>query len=356
MVEDFLVDERVIDAAMRAAVGAATQPGIRTGCNPRVGCTLVTAAGKPLVTSAHHGPGTPHAEAAAINILREQNRLDEVRGGIAVVTLEPCHHHGQTGPCTEALLAAGVKQVFYGVADPNPVAAGGAEFLASHGIEVTGGVLADECQQVDPRWLSAAAAGRPHVTWKYAATLDGRTAAADGTSQWITGTAARDVVHQLRGEHDAIMVGTGTALADNPRLTVRGAFDEPLPPSMQPVRVVVGQRDIPAGFHLHDDSARTLFIADRDPHEVLRVLWHEGVRRVFLEGGPELAGAFVQAGVVSEIHAFVAPLVLGAGAPVVADVGVNTLADALRWQIHRCNPIGPDVHLVLTPETTHRKA
>lgn len=343
------MEKRVIEAAMRAAIGAATQPGIRTRRNPRVGCTLLTADGIPLVTSAHHGPGTLHAEAAAVQILREQNQLAKVRGGIAVVTLEPCQHTGNTPPCTDALLAAGVAEVFFGVADPNPVAAGGGEFLAQHGVRVESGVLESECRAVDPRWLTSAALGRPHVTWKYAATLDGRTAAADGSSQWISGKASRDVVHQLRAAHDAVVVGTGTALADNPRLTVRGRFDEPLPRSMQPVRVVVGERDIPAGFHLHDESAQTLFIAERNPLEVLRLLWDEGVRRVFLEGGPEVAAAFVEAGCVDEIHAFIAPMVLGSGSPVIADVGVGSLVDAVRWQVESVAAVGPDVHVVLAP-------
>lgn len=339
----------MLSAAMRAAIDAASSPTLRTKRNPRVGCTLISAAGEVLVTSAHHGPGTPHAEAAALGVLRDKGRLDDVRGGTAVVTLEPCNHTGNTPPCSNALLDAGVAKVVYGVDDPNPQAAGGAEFLRASGIEVVSGFLEDECRAIDPRWLSAAAHQRPHVTFKYAATLDGKTAAADGTSQWITSSAARDLVHTLRADHDAIAAGTGTVLADDPRLTVRGALGEALPPSLQPLRVVIGERDIPAGFNVHDDHARTVFIPERDPISALKTLWDLGVRRLFLEGGAQIAGAFFEAGVVDEVHAFIAPILLGAGTPVVADVGVSTLADALRWEVRSVNQIGPDVHITYTP-------
>ncbi|WP_461031063.1 bifunctional diaminohydroxyphosphoribosylaminopyrimidine deaminase/5-amino-6-(5-phosphoribosylamino)uracil reductase RibD, partial [Streptomyces sparsus] len=170
----------------------------------------------------------PHAE---IHALAEAG--DDARGGTAVVTLEPCHHTGRTGPCTEALLSAGITRVVYAVADPNRLAAGGAEALAAAGVEVECGLLADEAAAGNAAWLTSVRHGRPHVHWKFAATLDGRTAAADGTSRWITSTEARADVHRLRAESDAVLVGSGTARTDNPHLAVRGA-----PGVRQPLRVV----------------------------------------------------------------------------------------------------------------------
>ncbi|MFG3440478.1 bifunctional diaminohydroxyphosphoribosylaminopyrimidine deaminase/5-amino-6-(5-phosphoribosylamino)uracil reductase RibD [Nonomuraea sp. NPDC047897] len=199
----------------RAVVLAARGHGT-TSPNPVVGCVVLDATGRVAGEGFHAYAGGPHAEVVALRQAGER-----ARGGTAYVTLEPCDHTGRTGPCSEALLDAGIACVVIAVADPNPKAAGGADRLRAHGVVVETGVLAIEAERVNAEWLTFARLGRPHVTWKFAATLDGRSAAADGTSQWITSPEARADVHRLRARADAVMAGIGTVLADDPRLTAR---------------------------------------------------------------------------------------------------------------------------------------
>ncbi|SEB85186.1 diaminohydroxyphosphoribosylaminopyrimidine deaminase [Rhodococcus koreensis] len=330
-----------LDAAMQIAIGAAESARGFTSPNPAVGAVVLDAAGRIAGVGMTQPPGGPHAEVVA---LREAG--DAARGGTAVVTLEPCNHHGRTGPCSRALLDAGVVAVHYAVGDPNPEAAGGAETLVSAGVEVTSGLRAQDVERGPLRaWLHRQRTGRPHVTWKYAATLDGRSAAADGTSQWITGPEARERVHADRAKLDAIVVGTGTVLADDPRLTARTP-DGSLA-AHQPVRVVVGLGDIPPGARVLDDSAPTLVLRTRDVDEVLAAL--ADYTDVLLEGGPRLAGAFLAAGRVDRIQAYLAPLVLGAGASAVSEAGVQTIDGALRFRHESVETIGPDLLLSLVP-------
>ncbi|QYB08214.1 bifunctional diaminohydroxyphosphoribosylaminopyrimidine deaminase/5-amino-6-(5-phosphoribosylamino)uracil reductase RibD [Rhodococcus sp. USK10] len=330
-----------LDAAMQIAIGAAESARGFTSPNPAVGAVVLDAAGRIAGVGMTQPPGGPHAEVVA---LREAG--DAARGGTAVVTLEPCNHTGRTGPCSRALLDAGVVAVHYAVGDPNPEAAGGAETLVSAGVEVTSGLRAQDVERGPLRaWLHRQRTGRPHVTWKYAATLDGRSAAADGTSRWITGPEARERVHADRAKLDAIVVGTGTVLADDPRLTARTP-DGSLA-AHQPVRVVVGLGDIPPGAHVLDDSAPTLLLRTRDVDEVLAALAE--YTDVLLEGGPRLAGAFLAAGRVDRIQAYLAPLVLGAGTSAVSEAGVHTIDGALRFRHESVETIGPDLLLSLVP-------
>ncbi|QSE95299.1 bifunctional diaminohydroxyphosphoribosylaminopyrimidine deaminase/5-amino-6-(5-phosphoribosylamino)uracil reductase RibD [Rhodococcus pseudokoreensis] len=330
-----------LDAAMQIAIGAAESARGFTSPNPAVGAVVLDAAGRIAGVGMTQPPGGPHAEVVA---LREAG--DAARGGTAVVTLEPCNHTGRTGPCSRALLDAGVVAVHYAVGDPNPEAAGGAETLVSAGVEVTSGLRAQDVERGPLRaWLHRQRTGRPHVTWKYAATLDGRSAAADGTSQWITGPEARERVHADRAKLDAIVVGTGTVLADDPRLTARTP-DGSLA-AHQPVRVVVGLGDIPPGARVLDDSAPTLLLRTRDVDEVLASLAE--YTDVLLEGGPRLAGAFLAAGRVDRIQAYLAPLVLGAGTSAVSEAGVHTIDGALRFRHESVETIGPDLLLSLVP-------
>ena len=171
---------------MRRALELAATPGVPLGPNPRVGCVLLDAGGATLATGYHRGAGTPHAEADALS-----RAGAAARGATAVVTLEPCNHAGRTGPCVDELLAAGVARVVFAQSDPNPVAAGGAARLAEHGVEVVPGLLADESAALNEAWTFAVGRGRPMVTWKVASTLDGRVAAADGSSRWVTGRGSR---------------------------------------------------------------------------------------------------------------------------------------------------------------------
>ncbi|HWC22000.1 MAG TPA: bifunctional diaminohydroxyphosphoribosylaminopyrimidine deaminase/5-amino-6-(5-phosphoribosylamino)uracil reductase RibD [Flexivirga sp.] len=321
---------------MRAALDLAAR-GPVVDPNPRVGCVLVRD-GEIVGRGWHAGAGTPHAEVGALTEAGER-----ARGATAYVTLEPCAHTGRTGPCADALTDAGVSRVVYGQSDPNPVARGGGEVLRGRGIEVHGGVLADEAAALNERWTYAVTHEKPWVTWKFAMTVDGRSAAADGTSQWISNEQSRADVHELRRHVGAIVVGTGTALADDPQLTARAADGAATGP--QPLRVVVGDRDLPAGARLLDDAADTLHLRTHDLAAVTKELHARDIRTVLLEGGPTLGAAFCAAGLVDEIVAYVAPLLLGAGSPAVGPLGVGTLSDATAWTLYDVTRLADDVRL-----------
>ncbi len=310
--------------------------------NPRVGCVLVAPDGSVVAEGHHHGAGTPHAEIEALRRGGERSR-----GATAYVTLEPCAHTGRTGPCADALIEAGVARVVFAQSDPNPDATGGAERLHAAGVDVIGGVLFDEAGALNDRWARGVALGRPLVTWKFAATLDGRSAAADGTSQWITGAASRADAHALRATRDAVVVGTGTVLVDDPRLTARmpgGGLAE-----RQPLRVVMGLRDVPRSARVHAGPGDVLHLRTHDPEVALKELWGKGVRDVWLEGGPTLAAAFVTAGLVDDVYAYLAPALLGAGRPAVDPLGITTIADVRRLQLVDVEVIGGDVRVHARP-------
>ncbi|KAB1650519.1 bifunctional diaminohydroxyphosphoribosylaminopyrimidine deaminase/5-amino-6-(5-phosphoribosylamino)uracil reductase RibD [Pseudoclavibacter endophyticus] len=289
----------------------------------------------------HRGAGTPHAEIDALHDARR--RGIDPRGATAVVTLEPCSHTGRTPPCAEGLAAAGIGHVVYAVTDPNRLAAGGAEVLRTRGIRVTHAPH-ERASALNDVWATAVRRGAPFVTLKVATTLDGRVAAADGTSRWITGDLARAHAHEVRRRVDAIIVGTGTVAADDPALTARNA-DGALA-GHQPLRVVVGTREVPAGARLRGPGGELVHLATHDVHVVLAELGGREIRHVLIEGGPTLATAFLRADVVDELHAYTAPLVLGAGAPVVGDLGVDTLAAAAQWRTVHVERLGDDVLMI----------
>ncbi|MDP2774477.1 MAG: bifunctional diaminohydroxyphosphoribosylaminopyrimidine deaminase/5-amino-6-(5-phosphoribosylamino)uracil reductase RibD, partial [Nocardioides sp.] len=260
---------------------------------------------------------------------------------------EPSNHTGRTGPCAQALVAAGVRRVVFAQDDPNPLARGGADTLRAAGIEVESGLLAAEAGEVNRVWTFATEHQRPFVTWKFAATLDGRSAAADGTSRWVSGTAARRDTHRLRALCDVMLVGTNTVAVDHPRLTVRDDDDQTL--ERQPLRVVMGERDLGPGHGLD------LHLRTRDPRAALAELRARDRQHVFLEGGPTLAAAFLRAGLVDEIVAYVAPMLLGAGRAAVADLGITTIAEAFRPTLTDVTVLPgidgeePNVRLTMTP-------
>lgn len=326
---------------MRAAIAQADAVKGTTYPNPPVGAVILDRHGDIAGVGATQPPGGPHAEVVALRRAGER-----AVGGTAVVTLEPCNHHGKTPPCVDALVAARVSRVVYSIDDPNPVAAGGSKHLTGSGIAVESGVLADDVAGGPLReWLHRQRTGRPHVTWKFAASIDGRSAAADGSSQWITGEAARADVHRLRAVADAIVVGTGTVFDDDPTLTARlpdGSLAE-----RQPLRVVVGQREISPDAKVLNDDSRTMVIRTRDPLEVLRALSDR--TDVLLEGGPTLAGAFLRARVVDRILAYVAPILLGGPITVVDDVGVANIGQAQRWRFDGVQSLGPDLRVSSIP-------
>ena len=320
---------------MREALALAQSDDAPFGENPRVGCVVVDADGAVVGRGHHRGAGTPHAEVDALAAAG-----DKARGATAVVTLEPCRHTGRTGPCTSALIDAGVARVVFGQDDPTSLAGGGAEVLRAAGVEVIAGVLADDARAVNEAWTFAQLNGRPMVTWKVAVSLDGRVAGADGGPTAITGSAARIEVHELRARVGAVVVGTGTALADDPELTVRLAEA----PQGQPLRVVVGSTPLPSTARLLDGSAPTLLVDEPDPAALLDLLYSRGVRHVLLEGGPTLAGAFVEARLVDRVIWYVAPLLLGDG-PVAFPAGHTPGGVPLGVAVDDVSVVGEDVRI-----------
>ncbi|MDH6193736.1 diaminohydroxyphosphoribosylaminopyrimidine deaminase/5-amino-6-(5-phosphoribosylamino)uracil reductase [Mycobacterium frederiksbergense] len=329
------------EAVMRLAIEQAEQVKGSTYPNPPVGAVILDSDGHIAGVGGTQPTGGPHAEVMALRAAGER-----AKGGTAVVTLEPCNHHGRTPPCVDALLAAGISTVSYAVSDPNPAAEGGAQRLADAGVVVSAGLLADKVEQGPLReWLHKQRTGLPHVTWKFATSVDGRSAAADGSSQWITSEAARADVHRKRAVADAIVVGTGTVFVDDPTLTARrpdGTLTD-----RQPLRVVVGMREVSLDAKVLNDDSHTMLIRTHDPLEVIRSL---GDRTdVLLEGGPTLAGAFLRAGAVNRILAYVAPILLGGPITAVDDIGVPSIVHAQRWRFDGIKAIGPDVRLSLVP-------
>jgi len=354
--------------AMRRAVALAAEVVGSTNPNPAVGAVVLDAAGTVAGEGATRPAGAAHAEVVALAEAGER-----ARGGTLVVTLEPCRHAGRTPPCTDAIIAAGLRRVVYAVADPHAVAAGGGEQLARAGIEVESGVLADVAATDLQPWLVAVRRRRPHLTWKYAATLDGRTAAADGTSRWITGAEARTDVHRLRSRCDAVLVGIGTVLADDSALTVRD-----WPTTRQPTRVVVdGKARTPLSARVLDDSAPTLIAVGADAdgdrvkalrdasaevvelprnngkldlHALIATLFEREALQLLLEGGATLAGSFVRDRLVDRVVGYHAPALLGAGPPVLSDAGITTIAQAMRLRVEDVTSVGDDVRVTAVVE------
>jgi diaminohydroxyphosphoribosylaminopyrimidine deaminase/5-amino-6-(5-phosphoribosylamino)uracil reductase len=330
--------------AMARAVGLA-EHGRRTASpNPVVGCVVLDGAGDIVGEGWHERPGGPHAEVVALRAAGSR-----AAGGTVVVTLEPCSHHGRTPPCTDAIVESRAARVVYAVDDPHPAGGGGASVLRAAGIDVEGGALAPEARDVNAAWLTSVTKGRPHVTLKLAVGLDGRIAAADGTSQWITGPAARADVHRLRARMDAIVVGAGTVAADDPHLTVRLPQEDPGPVPDPVLRVVMGSRGVPAGARVLDDAAPTLVLESPDPAEVLEVLQAREVRSVLVEGGPATWSAFLRARLVDEVVAYLAPVVLGAGPQALDDIGAATIDQALRLADARWHRVGDDMRVTGRP-------
>lgn len=331
----------VVDAMRRALELAALGPA--GGANPRVGCVLLSPQGTPLAEGFHRGAGTPHAEVDALS----QVPPGAAAGATAVVTLEPCDHVGRTGPCSEALIEAGVARVLYAAADPFPPARGGAARLRAAGVRVEGGLLEPEAALLNERWSAALRLGRPWVTAKWASSLDGRIAAADGTSRWITGPEARADVHRRRAEHGAIVVGSGTALADDPALTARGDGGALLP--HQPLPVVVGRRAPAEDAAVRRHPRPLLHVPDHDAAAALEAVARQGVTSAFLEGGPTLVSAWLAAGLVDEVLVYLAPTLLGGDRTATGDLGVATIAEQRRLDVREVHRLGADLLIVARP-------
>ncbi|SHJ15538.1 bifunctional diaminohydroxyphosphoribosylaminopyrimidine deaminase/5-amino-6-(5-phosphoribosylamino)uracil reductase RibD [Wenxinia saemankumensis] len=362
-------DRRHMAAAL--ALGARGQG--RCWPNPAVGCVIVRD-GRVIGRARTADGGRPHAEMRALAMAGPA-----ARGATAYVTLEPCAHHGATPPCAESLVAAGIARVVIAAADPDPRVAGrGVAILRAAGIAVMEGVLADRAERDLAGFLSRTTRGRPAVTLKLAASLDGRIATATGESRWITGPEARRAVHAMRARHDAVMVGAGTARADDPMLDVRG-----LGIDRQPVRVVLSRHlDLPGGGRL-GHSARDLPLwlchgptaaadlrtawqgrgailvpcevegGQLDPASVLAALGARGLTAVFCEGGGALAASLICAGLVDRLVTFQAGLAIGAeGTPALAAMGLGRLAEAPRFVLEEVRPLGPDTLATWRPAGT----
>lgn len=324
-----------VDAMQRAVVLAA---GVRcvTAPNPWVGCVLEAADGR-IFTGATSPPGGPHAEAAA---LAAAGRA--AHGATAWVTLEPCSHHGRTPPCAEALVAAGVRRVVVGIEDPDDKVSGrGLSILRAAGIEVCVGVEGDAVRAQLGPYVTHRVTGRPYVVLKLAATIDGRTAAPDGSSKWITGEAARRDAHRLRAESQAIVVGAGTVRADDPELTVRHVEGP------DPLRVVLGRA--PAGARVHPALE-----FNGDLGDLLDDLGARGVLQVLVEGGASVAGAFHRSGLVDRYAVYLAPALAGGddARPLFAGRGAPTIDDIWRGRIVDVARLGDDLRIDLEPSVS----
>jgi diaminohydroxyphosphoribosylaminopyrimidine deaminase / 5-amino-6-(5-phosphoribosylamino)uracil reductase len=334
------------DAAMLRAIELGRLGLGETSPNPSVGALILDRDGN-IAGEGRTAPiGGPHAE---INALKQAG--ERAHGGVAVVTLEPCNHTGLTGPCSLALIKAGVSRVVVAVKDPTLEAAGGLDTLRAAGVETIAGVREADARHSLRYWLTAVARRRPYVVWKFAATLDGRSAAADGTSRWITSEASREDVHRLRATVDAVIAGVGTVLADDPALTVR--WDGP---PRRPLRVVVDSDGrTPLDARVRDDAAPTWIattaeVGRHDIEALLAALYRRGVRAALLEGGPTLAGAFLQGGFIDEVVAYLAPKLLGAGPAALGDAGIKTIADVVGLEIADVTSLGPDVRITGAPK------
>ncbi|HXD29007.1 MAG TPA: bifunctional diaminohydroxyphosphoribosylaminopyrimidine deaminase/5-amino-6-(5-phosphoribosylamino)uracil reductase RibD [Arthrobacter sp.] len=325
--------------------------GVR-GANPVVGAVVLDPSGRPVARGWHRGAGTPHAEAAALEDLGPVSAERAARLTL-LCTLEPCSHTGRTGPCAEAIARSGIGRVVYATADGTARAGGGGDIMRQAGIDVRVGLLGERARDLNHRWFTARAAHRPYTTLHLAQSLDGRIAAADGTSQWITGPAARRHSHGVRARAEAIIAGTGTIQADNPRLTARTADGQDHP--RQPLRVVMGRRDLPPGAAVAADD-HYLHLREHDPRAVLAALAGQGIDHAMIEGGASIATAFLAAGLVDELWLYQAPLLLGAGRHAVGDLGIGTLSAAGRWRYDDVGGpahqlLGSDVVLHLEPHT-----
>ena len=356
-------DERFMHRAIELALGPAF-----TSPNPRVGAVIV-AGGQIVGEGAHRGAGHPHAETVALDGI-------DARGATCYVTLEPCAHHGRTPPCAPALVEAGVTRVVAAVGDPDPRVAGrGFEILRAGGIEVSTGTLAAEAIDMNAAYFHQRKTGRPLVTVKLALTLDGRLAAPDGSSRWITGTEARATVHARRHEVDAVIVGAGTVAADDPSLTVRD-----VPAERQPVRIVVDSSGRSEISHAVFDGGANVIVATTDsaPHE-RQTAWKEAGAEVLVlpaveggvdlealvaelgrrdwlevmcEGGGELATSLIRAGLADRLELYYGAVMAGSGGPDIGDLGFSRLADAPRYRLVSHKRLGDDLRAVYEKAST----
>jgi diaminohydroxyphosphoribosylaminopyrimidine deaminase/5-amino-6-(5-phosphoribosylamino)uracil reductase len=326
------------DTYMSRAIELASKVDLSRDINPRVGAVIVDANGNIVGEGWHEGSGTAHAEVMAI-----AQAGSKAAGATLYCTLEPCNAQGKTGPCAQAVIAAGITKVVIGQPDPHKAMSGGVKTLQEAGIEVEVGAQGDFATALNASWNFAQQNNRPWVVWKTATTLDGFVAAEDGTSKWITGEPARERVQEIRASVGAILTGTGTVLADDPLLTVRS-----LPEDKQPLRVIVGDRELPAESQIFAGEKPAIRLSG-DLSKVIAELWQtHGVHRVLVEAGSHVSQSLWSANLVDEVYWFQAPVILGSGKPAIGNFGVNTLANASRFPEYQVDRVGLDllVHFI----------
>jgi diaminohydroxyphosphoribosylaminopyrimidine deaminase/5-amino-6-(5-phosphoribosylamino)uracil reductase len=318
---------------MSRAIELASKVDLSRDINPTVGAVIVDASGTIVGEGWHNGSGTVHAEIMAI-----AQAGSKAVGATLYCTLEPCNAQGKTGPCAQAVIAAGITKVVIAQADPHLAMSGGVKTLQAAGIEVEVGLLQDSAIDLNASWNFAQENNRPWVIWKTATTLDGFVAAEDGSSKWITGEPARERVQEIRASVGAILTGTGTVLADDPLLTVRA-----LPNDQQPLRVIVGDRELPANSQIFT-GANPAIRMPGDLSKVIAELWQEhGVHKVLVEAGSHVSQSLWSANLVDEVYWFQAPMILGSGKPAIGSFGVNTLANASRFPEYQVDRVGLDL-------------
>ena len=330
------------ETAMARAIECAQLGLGKTFPNPIVGAVITSATGEFISEGFHQG--ADHAEVVAIKVAKEIPA-----GSIIYVTLEPCNHQGKTPPCTEAIIDAGISKVVYAVTDPNPIAAGGAERLRNSGIEVVAGLLENEAAFDNRAWLTKIAKHRPRITWKIASTMDGKVAAADGTSKWITSELARADVALLRSQADAIVTSTSTVMADNPLLTSKGL-------GKNPIRIVMGKSEVTPESQVLNSDAETIFIKSHNFQELISLSSQRGFNQILVESGPTFGTALLKADLVDEILLFQAPTFFGSGTPSISDLGINNISQRLDFEIADVEVIGADLKITLTKSANHEES
>ena len=321
------------DDAMARAIECASYGLGKTFPNPIVGAVITSASGEFISEGFHQG--TDHAEVLAIKAAKEIPA-----GSIIYVTLEPCNHHGKTPPCVDAIIESGIKKVVYALSDPNPIAAGGSERMRAAGIEVISGTAEVQARHVNRAWLTKIEQGRPRITWKIASTMDGKVAASDGSSKWITGELARADVAKMRSQADAIVTSTSTVIADDPLLTSKGI-------GHNPVRIVMGLSEIANNSQILGSEAETVLIKSRDIKELISLATDRGFNQLLIESGPTFGTALLSADLIDEIILFQAPTFLGAGKPSIGDLGITNISGRLDFEITDVEVIGADVKITL---------
>jgi diaminohydroxyphosphoribosylaminopyrimidine deaminase/5-amino-6-(5-phosphoribosylamino)uracil reductase len=310
--------------------------------NPRVGAVLIDDTGNIVAEGWHRGVGTPHAEVDALS------KVSNASGLTAVVTLEPCNHTGTTGPCAQALIAAGVKRVVFAAFDPGNTEGGGRFTLEQAGIEVVGPVLSEEYLPILKPWIINKFEQRPYVVIKYASSIDGRVAAEDKTSKWITGSVAREDVHARRAKSQAIIAGTNTIELDDSELTARKADGSLY--ETQPLRVVIGERELSPSLRVFNGDAETVQLKTRDLADALASLYARGIRQVFVEGGATLQSELIRLGLADEYLIYLAPKLIGGSHTAIRNIGVGTIGDAVQLQFIETKTLGEDILLRAIPK------